>query len=224
MKREGTKTGKRVERKIQLIIAVMMCFVIAACYYTEVSAAKVVESTTDTNRQYTNIYSMYTTIRTTEGALWWKKDVTYTMSAKFNSAKLIMLQNLSGTKKWNGKNSDAVSLAIGVSKQTTVSKTYSYEITGELGFSVPLKAVEISGKLGGSYSNAITYERTVGTNSVYTLNRNSKAGYYAVISAINADLFDVTLNRDGKEYSKGKILKYASPVPYERLYRKDTAF
>ncbi|MDE6698521.1 MAG: hypothetical protein K2J91_03485 [Lachnospiraceae bacterium] len=67
MKREGTKTGKRVERKIQLIIAVMMCFVIAACYYTEVNAAKVVESTTDPNKQYTNIYSMYTTIHTTEG-------------------------------------------------------------------------------------------------------------------------------------------------------------
>ncbi|MDE6208816.1 MAG: hypothetical protein K2M73_03960 [Lachnospiraceae bacterium] len=224
MKREGTKTGKRVERKIQLIIAVMMCFVIAACYYTEVNAAKVVESTTDPNKQYTNIYSMYTTIHTTEGALWWKKDVTYTMSAKYNSAKLIMLQNLSGTKKWNGKNSDAVSLAIGISKQTTVSKTYSYDITGEVGFSVPLKAFEISSKLGGSYSNSATYEKTVGTNSVYTLNRSSQAGYYAVVSVINADLFDVSLSKDGKEYTKGKMLKYASPAPYERLYRKDIAF
>ncbi|MDE6698522.1 MAG: hypothetical protein K2J91_03490 [Lachnospiraceae bacterium] len=140
------------------------------------------------------------------------------MSEKFNSAKLIMISNLSGTMHWDGSASKSPSMTIGISKQQTVAKTYSFSMTSELGFQVPIKSLEISAKLGGSYTSAKTYERAIGTSAVYTLDKSSDAGYYAIIAAVNADVFDVTLTQNGNTCSRGKMLKYESTNTYKKLY------
>lgn len=217
--------GKKGLKKLRVFIACIVCIAVIIPAAMQAEAAKVLESTRDTNKQYTNIYSMYTSFTVTEGSLWWKKTVNYNMSATFNSAKLIMLGNLSGTKYWAGPNSNSVGLKLGVSRGVSIAKTTSVGVSGELGLRVPIKAVDVSGKLGGTYTKAETFEKTIGTSSQYTLNRSSRAGYYAVIAYIEADVFDVKVtNSKTKETSKGQILKYSSPYVIERLYRKDKAF
>lgn len=225
MKRTGTKKGVGVGKIIKLVVAVMMCMVVLVNFTFTTEAAKVLETTTNTNKQYTNIYSMYTNFTVTEGCLWWKEKVKYSMEAKFNSAKLIMVQNLSGLKYWAGSNSEAQEVKIGVSKQVTIEKTTSIQVCGKLKLSVPIKAVEVAGELGGSYTNTKTFQKTLGTSSEYTINRSSKAGYYAVIACIEADVFDVKVtNNNTKKVSNGKMLKYSSSHLIERLYRKNSAF
>lgn len=217
--------GKKGLKKLKVFIACIVCIAVIIPAAMQAEAAKVLESTRDTNKQYTNIYSMYTSFTVTEGALWWKKTVNYNMSAKFNSAQLILINNLSGTKYWAGSKSDAIEMKIGISRQVSVKKTTSVEVSGSLGLNVPIKAVEVSGKLGGSYTKAETFEKTLGTSSEYTLSRNSKAGYYAVIAYIEADKFDVKVfNCKTKETSTGQILKYNSNHLIERLYRKNNNF
>ena len=225
MKKTGTKKGVGVGKIIKLVVAVMMCMVVLVNFTFTTKAAKVLETTTNTNKQYTNIYSMYTNFTVTEGCFLWKKIVSYNMSAKFDSAKLIMIENLSGVKYWNGENSYLNRMKVGISKQISVAKTTSTQVSKELGFVVPMKAEEVAKKLGGSYTNAKTYSKTIGTSLEYTINRSSKAGYYAVIACIGADAFNVKVtNNNTKKVSNGKMLKYSSPYLIERLYRKNSAF
>lgn len=224
MKRTGTKKGVGVGKIIKLVVAVMMCMVVLVNFTFTTKAAMVFESTTDMNKQYTNIYSMYTPLTVTEGVLWWKKNVTYTMSAKFNRAVRIMVDNLSDTWEWKGSKSKISSLDIGVSEQVTVSSVKSYNVALDLGLKVPVKSVEISGKLGGSYTNSKTFSKTSQRSAEIHLDRNSAAGYYAVIAAVNADIFNESLTKNGKQYTSGKVLKFANPNLYKKVHYSRAPF
>lgn len=210
---------------MKAITSVIMCIIMLISFSVNANAyIKVLESTSDPNKQHTNIYSMYTSFTVTTGALWWKKQTNIQMTAKFNSAKVIMLGNLSGTISWAGSKSQSPSMSLGISQQQTVQETYSYSLTSELGYKAVLEGAEVSRNLGGNYTYAKTYEKTSGTSLEYTLDRSSAAGYYAIICAVNADLFDVTLVKDGATYSTGKMLKYQLSHPYKKLYFKNKSF
>ena len=58
-----------------------------------VTKIKIINSTT--KKQYTNIYAMHTSFEVPSGILFWKKD-TYFLDAKFNSAKQIMVKDITG--------------------------------------------------------------------------------------------------------------------------------
>lgn len=65
--------GKKGLKKLRVFIACIVCIAVIIPAAMQAEAAKVLESTRDTNKQYTNIYSMYTSFTVTEGSLWWKK-------------------------------------------------------------------------------------------------------------------------------------------------------
>lgn len=153
--------------------------------------------------------------------------VKYSGTATYDSSFIVLLDNLSGTKYWGNyqnRQKTAQSLSIGISEETTVSSTNSFTISLAVGMSVPIKAYTISGKIGGSYTNSKTYSKTVGTSSEYTLNTNSKNGYYAVTHAANCDAYNVVLNRNGSYCSSGKLIRYASSNGYERLWYSTSVF
>lgn len=171
-----------------------------------------------------NSYSYTWTERS--GFLWLNKD-TYKAKATYSSSCIVLLENLSGTKYWgNYKNAQktAQSMQIGISKQITVSKTTSVGVTGSIGLKVPVKAAEVSGSIGGSYTNSKTYSKTVGTSSAYTINTSSKNGYYAVTHAANCDIYSVKITKNGCSYSSGSLVRFASANGYEKLWYKSTAF
>lgn len=152
----------------------------------------------------------------------------YTGEARYNfKSWIVNLQNMSGTKYWdNYKNArkTAQSVEIGVSKNRTASSTKSYTVSGQVGLPVPKNASIVSGKIGGSYTNSKTYSKTVGTSSAYTINTNSKNGYYAVVHAVNADEYTVRLKKNGYSCSSGKMLRYQTTNGYERLRYSSKAF
>lgn len=160
------------------------------------------------------------------GFLWLNTD-KYTGTATYDHSFIVLLNNLSGTKRWENYNNakkTAQSLEIGISKEVTVSKTYSYEISGGVGFEVPVKAAKVSGEIGGSYTSSKTYSKTVGTSSAYLINTSSKNGYYAVTHAANCDAYDVNIKKNGSYYDSGMLIRYASSNGYERLWYSTSAF
>lgn len=153
---------------------------------------------------------------------------SYTGTATWDGTSwIIMLKNLSGTKQWNNyKNAQhtAQSMSIGISSSRTAESTKSYTISKSSGLSVPLEAAKISAQIGGSYTNAKKYAKTVGTSSAYTINTNSKNGYYAITHCVNADRYNVKLSKNGKNYSSGKLLRYGSVNGYEKLWYSTSSF
>ena len=174
--------------------------------------------------QFTNMYSKYSYFKTTEGALWWKKTHRYTFYAKFEKGYIIQLKNLSDTYEWNGANDYRPSMMLQISKTTTVSSTKSWSVTAELGFEVPVEAVTISGKLGGSYTSEKTYTTENTKASEHPLDRTSAKGYYAIVAAVKGDLFNVDVTKNGKSVRGGKLLKYTTSKPYIMIRYSEREF
>jgi hypothetical protein len=204
--------NKTVKRLASFVVA--LCLVMASCP-PRVEAAP-----------YSGKYSVSGSWSERNGFLWLNKD-TYTFTGSYASSFIVLLNNLSGTKYWgNYKNQQktAQSMTIGVHKETTVSKSSSWTISASVGFEIPVKAAKICGELGGSYTNSKTYAKTEGTSSAYVIDTNSKNGYYAVTHAANCDSYNITLKKNGSNYSSGKLIRFAGTNGYERLWYSSTYF
>ena len=90
-----------------------------------VTKVKVIGSTT--KEQYTNIYGMHTSFKAPSGIAFWKKD-TYYLSTRFNSAKQIMLKDITGATKWEGSASKVSYIDIAYSSAVSVSATTSVDL------------------------------------------------------------------------------------------------
>lgn len=145
----------------------------------------------------------------------------YSSEAYYKSSFIVLLEKLSDTVYWgNYKNQQrtAQSMTLGVSKQTTVSKTTSWTITGSVGKSVPEPAKTIAKNLGGSFTRSRTYTKTTGTSSAWTINTESQNGYYCVTHVQNCDCYDITTYRNDKLYSTGEMIRYQSEDGYQKLW------
>lgn len=153
---------------------------------------------------------------------------SYTGTATWDGTSWkILLKNLSGTHRWNNyRNAQqtAQSMEVGISSTITASSTKSYTISKSSGLSIPLEAAKISSEIGGSYTNSKTYQKTTGTSAAYTINTKSLNGYYAVTHCINADRYNVKLNRNGSSYSSGKLLRYEKTNGYRELWYSTSSF
>lgn len=202
------------KNKLRRMLAVMLTLVVLMGKGMNTYAATKIETS---STQFTNIYSKYSSFETTEGSMWWKKTHRYTFYAKFEKGYIIQLKNLSDTYEWKGANDYRTSLVVCVSRATTVSSTKSWSVTAELGFEVPVEAVTIGGKLGGSYTSEKTYQIEELRSSEHPLDKTSPKGYYAIVSAVKADLFNVDVTKDGEDAKGGKLLKYTTEQPYIML-------
>ena len=185
-----------------------------------ITKIKVIESTT--KKQYTNIYSVYKRFKVPSSLFFWKKD-TYYLYAKFNSAKKIMVKDITGAIEWNGPSKEVPYIDIIYSNEISVSKTTSVELTKNIGVGVSIKAVEVSQQLGGSIMNAITFEEKDILTLSTRVDEKSPKGYYGIIAAVNADLFNITLEKGDKTYT-GKLLKLQSPNPYLTVYYSKSSY
>ncbi len=101
------------------------------------------------------------------------------------------------------------------------SKVYTF--FDEIGVSVPVYAADVSAEIGGDVTCSVTYSSSEMKSYEYTLDRTSKAGYYGIIVVVNADLYNITLER-GTKQKTGKLLKFETKEPYIDLYRSDKSF
>ncbi len=207
-----------LKNKLKKALAITMTLVMGISLTVTSYAASTIKTT---KTQNTNIYSMYTSFNYTEGSLWWKKTHKANFYAKFSKGYIIQLKNLSHTYEWNGSKDYRNSLTLQISKSMTVSETNSWSLTGELGFKVPVKVVEIAGKLGGSYSSEKTFSGMDACSSENILDKTAPKGYYALVAALKADLFNIEVTEGSKSLGTGKLLKYSTNKPYIML-RYDT--
>lgn len=206
----------RMRKQLRSICSLLLAGVMLASSITDVNAAY----------GYCGIKSMSGSWTERSGFLWLNKD-TYKYTATYSSSFITLLYNMSGTKYWGNygnANATAQKMEIGISKTTTVGETKAYKVSAEVGLQVPVKAATVSGKIGGDYSNSKTYQKTIGTNSAYTIDTKSKNGYYAVEHAINCDAYKVSIKKNGSSYSSGQLIRYESHNGYEMLYYSKSSF
>lgn len=153
----------------------------------------------------------------TTGALLWKTEWKANAS-KHSSMSRLFFRNLSGTTYWGQK---ATKAEIKITSTKTVSSTKTHTKSAELGLKVPVKAVEVSGKIGGSSSNAVTYTASNSASHARTLDRSSPKGYYSLQSTMNASKYKVKMyKKDGSSYkydSTGYMYSYRATSPYVYL-------
>lgn len=134
----------------------------------------------------------------------------------------IYLKNISGTTYWDGGRYSATGV-VEISRTEKVSSTNAWQVSGDLGFKVPVKAAEVSGKLGGSYSKSKTYTTSDNQRHARTLDRQSPPGYYSLQAAINADEYKVYVYDRANTRSSwssqgyGYMLRYHTEDPYVYL-------
>jgi len=142
----------------------------------------------------------------------------------------LIIRNLSGTKHWTNYNNaqkTAQTMTVGISKSITVSKTYSYKLSADLGLTKNSQNQTIAGKIGGDYTASKTYAKTEGTTSAYTLTTASKNGYYAVCHCVKADRYKTSYVKTGcagEAKSSGKLYRFVTNNGYEELVYKTSAF
>ncbi len=142
----------------------------------------------------------------------------------------LIIENLSGTKRWENygnKKKTAQTMTVGISKTKSVSKTYSYKLSSELGLSYMSQNKTIATKIGGDYTKAKTYAKTEGTSSAYELNTKSKNGYYAVCHCVMADRYKTTYKKTGcagNSTKTGKLYRFTTKNGYEELVYKKKPF
>lgn len=134
----------------------------------------------------------------------------------------LYFKNLSGTTYWD-PNGPSSSASISITSTQSVAETKSWSISGEIGLKVPVKAVEIAGKIGGSYSNSKTY--TVSNSAIHAraLDKNSPKGFYSLQAAMDADEYYLSVYSKDKASSSysyqgsGNLLKYRANDTYVYL-------
>lgn len=213
----------------RLLKSLVACIVIVASIVTAPVSAKadeeqyaIVESTD--KKQYTNMYSYYTSIEVVKGIWPWSKREKWFCSARFNSADKIMIRKLAGSYRWEGKEAYVPYMEIKYAKKVSIKSMDSVSITGKLGLKVPVYVSEVSGEIGGEYfsSKEFSKEEIEEINTKLT-KEDSPAGWYTLMAIVDADLYDVKLEHNDT-VKKGKLYKIATKEPYVQFVRTDKSY
>ena len=207
--------------KLKKVVALVLTFILSMGLSMNTYAATTIERTEE---QFTSTYGMYKSFNYTTGWGLWKKTHKAYFDATFKKGYIIQLKRITSVINWEGANDERQSLTFSISKSVNVSKSESWTNTVQVGGKLTILGQEIAPTLGGSYTEKTTYTREQIQSLACTLDRKSSAGYYALVSAVNADMFDVVVYEGGEKQGQGDLLKYAAKTPYIKLRYEKSQF